>query len=108
MRAETPSPRARVLVPALPWAGGAFVLSLIGAGLTLLDSFDWVGFWVVAALIYGGLGALLVLVGAVVQAFRRSLGLAILFGGLITLAFSALGVVIFFGICLVVLFGYVQ
>lgn len=100
--AEMPAPEGR-LRPALPWAGGTLVLALIGAGLTLIDSFDWLGFGFVATLIYGALGALLLLVGAIVQAFRRRIGLAMIFGGLIALSISALAVVIFFGICLVLL-----
>ena len=103
VRTELPPAREGVVVPALPWAGGALVVALIAAWVSLIDGFDWVGFSFIAILYCGGLGALLVIVGAVVQAFRRRAGLAILFGGLFALAFAVLGVVIFFGVCLVLI-----
>ena len=103
VRAELPQRRVGVVRAALPWAGGALVVALVAAGVTLIGSFDWLSLALVAAGYYAALGVLLVIAGAIVQVFRRRIGVGMLFGGLFTLALCTIGAVIFFGVCLVLL-----
>jgi hypothetical protein len=107
-----PASRGGVVLPALPWAGGALVLSAIAAGLiTAQDSgFDELG-WIISLLlgtaIYSGLGLVLLVVGGIVMlANRRGQGMAILFGGLFSLALSAIVAALGFGACLVLISQY--
>lgn len=114
-RVGAPPQRAGLLRPALPWAAGALVLSLVAAGLIAaqdggFNNFDGLSLLIwglLAAVIDAVLGLVLLVAGAVVMlANRRQRGLAIVFGGLFSLALSAIVVVLGFGVCLVLISQY--
>jgi hypothetical protein len=99
--------------PALPWAAGALVLSLVVAGLIGLqdgggfDGLGWIIWALLATAIDAGLGLVLIVAGGILMlANRRQRGMAILFGGLFSLALSAIVVALAFGICLVLISQY--
>jgi hypothetical protein len=109
------SGRMALVRPALPWAAGAFVLSLVAAGLIAaqdasfdsVDSLGWIIWVMLATAIDAGLGIVLILAGAIVMiANQRQRGMAILFGGLFSLALSAIVVALAFGVCLVLIAQY--